>query len=1210
MKHIFSGSKSSDGSSFSVIKKQTISTSSSPPSFNKSRTTTPIHTSHTTPGSSLESPLSPELVPIVTLLSSQTHRRYHDGVLLVLQDLKNDGTPASRTWKEFYGVLIGTQLALWDAAELSSTPNSNELKSLASKPTYINFTDAILKPLDPKNDNVVTQNNQQLANILVVSTTLKNRFFLQYSNRESFNQWHAAIRLSLFENVSLQEAYTGAFISSRGSRLGDIKVLLADTKFNYEDWVSVRFGTGMPWKRCYAVISQPSSKKKTGQINFYENDKKIKKSHSMTTVIDAKAIYAVYPSSAKLIDESTIIKLEGTITSGKKEEPQDSNLFIMPEKHNAVPGYDTIIRFLIPTMNAFRLYGRPKRLIANKDDPLSLLFALPTLPCIYYLNVEDLLPLSNSPSSLQWSSYDWRTQIKEILIRKVASGYSGCGSSSTLTNALLSPVLGSAELFDGSGGPILSPTLTQKPSFFNNRSNNNSSERLNITKTRSPIDPQDNKTSNSYLKNGFKTSQETVKNVRNYTPYDIPFTSNPDSNSNKSEQAPSGYQRKDSSPLHQNNKGMGLQINIKQDSDISEPREPSPLGHKTRGIEQEMNSRNNIYEDHEIAIYSPDTRKLEAQNETERALFGNQNDRLSPTEHKNADNKQVLYDNRLNIDVPMIDGSRRSSDHRQYVVPKNVQPKGHHSPSRGNRPMELQNEMDQSTKENKDSSPLKDWKEGKVLQLKDRLEKRNVESGGTFPSNDTPSAKNKGMGLRISINDSNFKKFDDIPRGGNIPGHKTQNSETNNILLDLYDNYANEPFGRTEQQDQEAKENSNENNRVRSAIRDRKSDSADGLLADLNLNMGNTLNTSHNNENDDDDDDDDDADIFDPDYVEQNRMEQPASIYSDSPLKDKTANDYSNHTSSANNTSFPQRYESREEDTYPPINNHQKTYASRQDNPYISRPDKEAREVGNIKLPPANTSTFQTRNSPVNSHHPPPSFTAMENPYRRTPPTEETAQFRENPPQFPSHNNTSHISSPQMLQNSPFNKNMNNGVDRPHYHNRNAPAPSQVQVNQQRMKQPVYGIPQHQMQGMNQGRAANSPNIGQNNNFSNIPPQQAYDRRRPTQPQFQSPYQPQLPHNGRQRPYLGPSGLNPNTGMNTAGRGPPPPTQYNGNFRPAPPAAPGPGTGLTMNTQQNTGVYPPPIQQQGYRPKPTHPPGGGGFSQFMPSSSTKNPYGN
>lgn len=420
--------------------------------------------------------VSPELVPILTLLSAHLHRRYHEGVLLMLEDLKNDGTPGARKWQEMYAVLIGTQLALWNANDLNGT-DETALKNSATKPTYINFTDANIQCIETVK-SVSAQDNKKLENILVVSTTLKNRYFLQFSNRESFNQWNAAIRLSLYESTSLQEAYTGAFISSRGSRLSDIGVLLASTRFDYEEWVSVRFGVGMPWKRCYAVITQNVNKKKDtlGEINFYENDKKIKKQNSMTTVTHATAIYAVYPSSPKLIDNSTMIKLEGKAKFKGNDATQETNLFIMPEKHEAVPCYDTIIRFLLPAMNAFRLYGRPKKLIANKDDPISLLYALPSLPHIYYLQVEDLIPLAKSSNCLYWSSSEWKDKIRDILQTKLTKGYSGCGSSTSLKNILGAPFLESGELFQKSGN-ILSPLLGSV-----NSKRDISPSRLNVNK--------------------------------------------------------------------------------------------------------------------------------------------------------------------------------------------------------------------------------------------------------------------------------------------------------------------------------------------------------------------------------------------------------------------------------------------------------------------------------------------------------------------------------------------------------------------------------------------------------------------------------------------------------------------------------------------------------------------------------------------------------
>lgn len=450
MKRFFSGSKSNES-------ENDIYMSSPAPYHGISNGTSPN-------GSSMlnvsEETLSTELVPIVTLLTAHTHRRYHEGTLMILHDLKNDGSPAMRKWKEVYGVLIGTQLAFWDTKELVDT-NEIDFRKFASKPTYLNLNDATLKSIDAVN-GVSTTSNQKLENALVISTTLKNRYFLQFNDKLSFCKWNAAIHLSIYENVALQEGYTGAFLSSRGARLSDIKVILASTKYDYEDWVSVRFGTGMPWRRCYAVITQQGTKKSPyGQIKFYENDKKKKKADTMAVIKSASEIYAVYPSSPKLIDTSTIIKVEGTITFEKIDNPQSTNIFIMPEKHMAVPGYDTIIRFLIPAMNAFQLYGRPKRLIANKEDPESLLFGLPTLPHIYYLQVDDLTKLATSAESLHWSASDWKSRINEIMLMKNRSGYTGCGTSKDLKNSINTSFLESGELFDAAG-TILSPKLNAK----------------------------------------------------------------------------------------------------------------------------------------------------------------------------------------------------------------------------------------------------------------------------------------------------------------------------------------------------------------------------------------------------------------------------------------------------------------------------------------------------------------------------------------------------------------------------------------------------------------------------------------------------------------------------------------------------------------------------------------------------------------------------
>lgn len=416
--------------------------------------------------------IPPELAPIVTLLSAQQHRRYNEGVFMLLQSINSDGEPVpNRQWREVYGVLLGTQLAVWDVDELEKHQNNTEaLMNASSKPDYINFTDSSFRAVDR------LENSQGLKNIIIVSTTLKNQYLLQYQELENFHRWNAAFRLATFEYTSLQEAYTGALLSAKGSKLSDIRTILSESKFDYEDWVSVRFGSGMPWKRCFAVIEQPKKKSKKklykGSVSFYKDEKKQKKT-AMAVIKDASAAYALYPQSHKLIDHSTMIKLEGTVffDGSKKSLPKEASVYFMPEQHSAVPGYDTLIRFLVPLLDTFALYGRPKRLNANKNEVNSLLFGLPVLPHVHYLDVDDLILLASSPQSSNWLLTEWRLRTKEVLGRKLANGYTGCGSNHGVVGAMSSPALNNSEFLDvkslGSNRPIspLSPSFFPAPKF-------------------------------------------------------------------------------------------------------------------------------------------------------------------------------------------------------------------------------------------------------------------------------------------------------------------------------------------------------------------------------------------------------------------------------------------------------------------------------------------------------------------------------------------------------------------------------------------------------------------------------------------------------------------------------------------------------------------------------------------------------------------------
>ncbi|KAM9936577.1 hypothetical protein OXX80_003861 [Metschnikowia pulcherrima] len=295
----------------------------------------------------------------------------------------------------------------------------------------------------------------QLENVLIVSTTLKNRYILQFKTYDQLQKWTSALRLAAYEHSSLQEAYTGALLSARGSRLSDIRTILAPKRFAHEDWVKIRHGSGTAWKRCYAVIEPSVVKKKSfspGKVLLYESENTKKKS-LIGVITSASSVSAVYPQSPFFIDKSTIMKLEGSINfkspsvkNDKKNaaQSQDTSLFLMPESHSAVPGFDTLIRFLIPLYDAFGLYGRPQRLKADRVDPDSLVFGLPTLPHVHYLNQTDLEAFAASPNFLAWDARQWRENIKGVLRSKMAHGYDGCGSTrgfSGAVNSLKSPRL-------------------------------------------------------------------------------------------------------------------------------------------------------------------------------------------------------------------------------------------------------------------------------------------------------------------------------------------------------------------------------------------------------------------------------------------------------------------------------------------------------------------------------------------------------------------------------------------------------------------------------------------------------------------------------------------------------------------------------------------------------------------------------------------------
>lgn len=291
-----------------------------------------------------------------------------------------------------------------------------------------------------------SNDEQPLQNILSISTAGRNRYLLHFNSHHSLIQWTAGIRLAMYEHSTLQEAYTGALIAGKGKTLNNINLIMDRTRFKTEEWVRVRFGAGVPWRRCWCVISPPDEKEfqkaqkemkkrspydrshaplMKGDIKFYDSKKeaeKKKKARAIASITEAYSAYAIYPQSRALIDGSTLLKVEGSITiHSDPPSATEGFVFIMPETHPAVSGCEMMLRFLFPTWDTFNLYGRPGRLVASVLDPRSLMFAMPKHKRYGYLEILDVATLILTDGSAGWTERDWRKQLKELTGRRMTA---------------------------------------------------------------------------------------------------------------------------------------------------------------------------------------------------------------------------------------------------------------------------------------------------------------------------------------------------------------------------------------------------------------------------------------------------------------------------------------------------------------------------------------------------------------------------------------------------------------------------------------------------------------------------------------------------------------------------------------------------------------------------------------------------------------------
>lgn len=265
--------------------------------------------------------LAPELAPIVNLINAHKLRTYAIGTVLV----PTMTAKGKKHWIEADAKLTGNELVIWFASKEDSM--ADEYDNDEFKPKYINLADSSI------NLNHIGFDSSPFQ--LAISHDFDSSTVLRFLSEADYCRWVAAIQLSTFETISLNEAFTAVILSLKGSKFSDIHILLSHKKrFSKFEWCNLRLPQiSSKWMKVYLAII-PSDAKKLGRIEIYSSDK-ISKKNLILYVPNVTSIFNVYPEQANMVDFNSIMKLAGEIYVNKNYE----HLFVHNDPQPPKPSF-------------------------------------------------------------------------------------------------------------------------------------------------------------------------------------------------------------------------------------------------------------------------------------------------------------------------------------------------------------------------------------------------------------------------------------------------------------------------------------------------------------------------------------------------------------------------------------------------------------------------------------------------------------------------------------------------------------------------------------------------------------------------------------------------------------------------------------------------------------------------------------------------------
>ncbi|CAO3617496.1 unnamed protein product [Cunninghamella echinulata] len=351
--------------------------------------------------------LPADIQAIQYMYDKYTEKNYIEGYLAKYNDLTVDGSPyGADKWTTWYVELCGPVLTMWDA-ETPATVNE-EGETTPVIPQYINLADANVYISDEQNG------------VFSLNSAGSNRFLFQPVENAPFQSllWVSAIRLSCFEWSRIHQIYTKKFTQRYNNEV------IAATKPNpkMEGYIQVRLPGETGWQKYWAIVSDRRDektlfgKKKVptqAQLVFYENKKQKQPIFTITNIVNT---YTLYPESPQLIDIATILKIEGSSSSGKYDHQQENNNTETSSALIMTSSRNELIQWLVAIFDSFKLYGRPDIFFDDIYNVNALNFGdLNNIDSRLFLELDDIQHINNTQDSFAQN----KISFSDILLQKM-----------------------------------------------------------------------------------------------------------------------------------------------------------------------------------------------------------------------------------------------------------------------------------------------------------------------------------------------------------------------------------------------------------------------------------------------------------------------------------------------------------------------------------------------------------------------------------------------------------------------------------------------------------------------------------------------------------------------------------------------------------------------------------------------------------------------